>query len=108
MAAQQSKREWDIDIEDYESIDAFRGDVAQALAELEAIGYRLGGAFLVAPIRVPVGERYVTTGWRFRHTGMPAARSVEVAPVTEPDLIAAEDEAEQAMAEAEEEQPAAA
>ena len=105
--APQSRREWEIDSRDYESEDAFRGDVAQALAELEVIGHRLGGAFLVAPIRVQHNGQYIVTGWRLRHTGMPAAR--EQQPETVPEIVeAAQADAEDAMAAVEEEQPAAA
>ena len=100
MAQQQSRREWEIDAQDYETEDAFRGDVAAALAELEVIGHRLGGAFLVAPIRVQHNGQYIVTGWRLRHTGMPAAR--EQQPETVPEIVeAAQAETEDAMAAAE-------
>jgi hypothetical protein len=89
-------RQWFIDANDYESEEAFRDAVATELARLENMGYREGGAFVATPIRMegespfqvngqPVRE-FLTRGWLFSHTFMPAARRPEMEPVVEPEL----------------------
>lgn len=60
------KREWWIGPEEG------REGVVAALAECEAIGERLGGAFIIVPVRKasdwPDGTRtYRTIGWKFVH-----------------------------------------
>jgi hypothetical protein len=54
-----------------------REEVLQALHELEAIGYRTGGSFVVTPLRAKLGEDefgdeiYETVGWRIQHFRAP-------------------------------------
>lgn len=96
MSQQRSRREWVIDAADYETAEDFREATLGELAGLENIGYRLGGAFTVTPIRVraPDDEQpfegvtvYRTRAWLFSHVFMPAAR--EPAPPSNGEVVAA-------------------
>lgn len=76
-----------------------RAAVLQALTDVESIGHREGGAFIVAPIRrvrtraepeIAAGlDEFETLGWVFRHTYAPHAETRQVAPEGEVELEAA-------------------
>jgi hypothetical protein len=81
--------------DDFESEEDFRDGVARALAECEAVGYRLGGAIVATPLRVETDSRvrgvrdFVTTGWVFQHAFAPAGKRAEPPAV---DPVAAQPE----------------
>jgi hypothetical protein len=71
--------------EDYEFDADFRAAVADELAGLENMMYRLGDGFQVAALRAPSGDgEYVTVGYFFRQVFMPA---VKVAEPDEPAVL---------------------
>jgi hypothetical protein len=87
-------RSFTISLQDYDSETEFRQAVQQALLDTEAIGHREGGGFINSPLRMELqpkpgdftdhaGERlrkFVTVGWMFNHTFMPAVRMAEPEP----------------------------
>ncbi|WP_272472663.1 hypothetical protein [Baekduia alba] len=89
-------------LDEYGTEDEFRRAIAEELAGLENIGHRIGGGFVVTPLRRPVlrGEVTVfeTVGWHFKQVFMPAARPAEAEPET-PSVAADEEPAAPAAAE---------
>lgn len=88
MAQQQREgREWLILADEFESETEFREAVQDELARLENMGFRLGRAFVVTPLRQQreVGNAvvYDTIGWAFSETFMPAVRAQEAEVVVE-------------------------
>jgi hypothetical protein len=82
--SERGKRAWMIYAQEFATDTEFRDAVAAELAGLENIGHRLGGGFVVAPVRERHGDDYVTVAWRFEHVFMPAARRQEPELVPEP------------------------
>lgn len=85
-------REWVVMATDFMSDEEFRRAITEDLAGLENIGHRIGGAFVVTPLRKPYAvERkvdgapvtglpeveYVVLGWHFKQVFMPAAKPAE-------------------------------
>lgn len=83
MSAREG-REWVIDFDDYDSEEEARSAVCDELARLENMGHRLGRAFVVTPMRVPLDVHgttiYETRGWVFSEQFMPAAKRTEPEP----------------------------
>jgi hypothetical protein len=75
-------RDWAIRADDYDSTEEFRNAVRQSLLDCEAIQFREGGVFIVAPLRVERAEKlegvreFETLGVRFSHDYLPAAKPV--------------------------------
>lgn len=79
--------------------DLDRAAVREALADLESIGHREGGAFIVAPVRtvrtrgadeiVAGVDEFRTRGWVIRHTYAPHAELLLAEPAAEVELEAA-------------------
>lgn len=64
--------------EEFEFDADFRAAVADELAGLENMMYRLGDGFQVAALRAPTADgEYVTVGYYFRQVFMPAVRAPE-------------------------------
>jgi hypothetical protein len=76
-----------------------RNAVLRALEDVEAIGHREGGAFVITPIRMKINlegdpygrdELYVTTGWSITHTYAPNVElTTAVGQYTEDELLEA-------------------
>lgn len=75
-------RDWAIRADDYDSTEDFRNAVRQSLLDCEAIQFREGGVFIVAPLRVERAEKlegvreFETLGVRFSHDYLPAAKPI--------------------------------
>ena len=72
-----AKRNWDIDVKDYETWEDFQVAVEQELASFRHIGDRIGLALIAAPKRERLNGRFVTTGWGFRTETVPALQAPE-------------------------------
>jgi hypothetical protein len=76
-------RDWAIRADDYDSTEEFRNAVRQSLLDCEAIQFREGGVFVIAPLRIERAEKlegvreFETLGVRFSHDYLPAAKPVE-------------------------------
>ena len=87
-----AKRDWQIDTQDYETENDFRNAVQMELAGLENIGHRLGGAFVIAPVRVLLEDEHgqpagvATLAWHIRHENAPAVKPRREQPREEPVL----------------------
>lgn len=66
--------------------DELRERVAQELAQLENIGQRLGGAFVVGPVRRRSEGQVYVAGWLFEHTTAPLVQEQRLEPVSLPDV----------------------
>jgi hypothetical protein len=85
---ERGKRAWMIWSEEYDTEAEFRAAVENELVGLENIGHRMGGGFVVSPVRERIqsqaGEEFVTIAWRFENVFVPAVSRRE--PVAEPEL----------------------
>jgi hypothetical protein len=75
----KAKRHWIVDAVDEETGEVDRGAVMEALADAEAVAYRMGHAIQVTPLRQVIvfpdgSERAVTRAVRFDVYGMPASK----------------------------------
>lgn len=77
-----------------------REEALQAFVEAETLLYRIGGVLMVAPVRMDLGDRWLTTGYQFRHESYaPAIKNrglvqdgqepEELTPEPEPELAKA-------------------
>jgi hypothetical protein len=73
-------KSWAIRRDDYDSEPGFREACRQAMLDIEAIQYRLGGAFIVAPLKLEVEPKvegvreFEMLAVRYSHTFLPAAK----------------------------------
>lgn len=89
MPNPKAKRHWIVDAVDEETGEVDRGAVMEALADAEAVAYRMGHAVLVTPLREVVvfadeSERPLTRAVRFDVYGVPA-RKVNAADLGVPE-----------------------
>jgi hypothetical protein len=75
----KAKRHWIVDAVDEETGEVDRGAVMEALADAEAVAYRMGHAIQVTPLREVIvfadeSERAVTRAVRFDVYGVPARK----------------------------------
>lgn len=89
--SERGKRRWVLRADAYDSEAEFRDAVASELAGMEHIGHRLGGGFVSSPLRRAIEHdeltEYVTVGWLFEHTFVPAVRAQPVAqPLSEEEM----------------------
>lgn len=73
-------KSWAILRDDYESEEGFRNACRQSMLDIEAIQFREGGAFIVAPLKEEVAPKlegvreFEMVAVRYSHTFLPAAK----------------------------------
>lgn len=79
-ALMANDKSWAILRDDYESEESFRNACRQSMLDIEAIQFREGGAFIVAPLKEEVAPKlegvreFEMVAVRYSHTFLPAVK----------------------------------